>query len=668
MSQTTSAEIPHFNNWLEPSAQAAGLWARIKPGPGFSFQLDGLPALDAMRVFGSREKRQTGRTVWTLTLGDSVQTLLITQQVTVYEDPQGVEITICLENRGQVLTGVITDWLALDLHLDAVPTLHGALGGTPEHYYPPRAFTRFERTPIPPSPWERPESCAVTLTTLAGRSSDQDMPFFLLDEPQIRAGLFVAVGWSSHWRSRLIRLGDSARLAIEVPGIRLRLPPGERVTGPTILVGPYAGDVDQGGNALRRFLWRHAVPDLGGQRPLPPVYYNSWFGLNVNITDERLRQQADAAAKIGCEYFHIDAGWYAGCGPSFVGYRDGRGNYEEVDRTKFPNGIGALADYVRSKGLRFGMWFEPEHAHKASRVALAHPEWMLPNKANPNSPFYLVNLGLWDAQDWVLGVFSKYIQEAGVEWIRWDMNAKPLEYYADSDETQGLTQLRYMEGLYRIYDELHRRYPHVFLEGCASGGRRIDLAIVKRTHCHFSSDHVENHHLVRYYVSGGNRFLPGIVMDVNVFQGGGGGLYPDIRYHCVFGATFGFSDVIGDYDERGLALAARHVQVFKSLRRYIVEDFYPLFPQPASLLAWDGWQFHDRARDEGFLLAFRLQGPEKCRRLYLRGLEPQAHYTLMDPYGVQATVQVSGQQLTTEGWPVTLERESTYLRTYRRLP
>ncbi|KAJ0094652.1 hypothetical protein Patl1_14945 [Pistacia atlantica] len=85
----------------------------------------------------------------------------------------------------------------------------------------------------------------------------------------------------------------------------------------------------------------------------PPMGWNSWNHFHCQINEKIIRETADALvssglAKLGYQYVNIDDCW----GESS---RDYKGNLV-ANRTTFPSGIKALADYVHSKGLKSGIY------------------------------------------------------------------------------------------------------------------------------------------------------------------------------------------------------------------------------------------------------------------------------------------------------------------------
>src|SRR5437868_9425938 len=84
----------------------------------------------------------------------------------------------------------------------------------------------------------------------------------------------------------------------------------------------------------------------------PPMGWNSWNKFGCNVSDELVRGMADAMVKSGMkdadyQYIVIDDCWQVS--------RDAHGNIV-ADPQRFPQGIKALADYVHSVGLKFGIY------------------------------------------------------------------------------------------------------------------------------------------------------------------------------------------------------------------------------------------------------------------------------------------------------------------------
>ncbi|REE82091.1 alpha-galactosidase [Lutibacter oceani] len=90
-----------------------------------------------------------------------------------------------------------------------------------------------------------------------------------------------------------------------------------------------------------------------GLAETPPLGWNSWNTFATDINEELVKGIADKFIELGLkdagyEYIVLDDGWMAK-------ERDANGNLI-ADPVKFPNGMKALADYIHSKGLKFGIY------------------------------------------------------------------------------------------------------------------------------------------------------------------------------------------------------------------------------------------------------------------------------------------------------------------------
>jgi alpha-galactosidase len=89
-----------------------------------------------------------------------------------------------------------------------------------------------------------------------------------------------------------------------------------------------------------------------GQAKTPPMGWNSWNKFACNVSEDLIKQIADAMLSTGMkdagyEYIVIDDCWQVD--------RDSQGNIIP-DAKRFPSGMKALADYVHAKGLKFGLY------------------------------------------------------------------------------------------------------------------------------------------------------------------------------------------------------------------------------------------------------------------------------------------------------------------------
>ncbi|WP_326570859.1 alpha-galactosidase [Actinacidiphila glaucinigra] len=222
----------------------------------------------------------------------------------------------------------------------------------------------------------------------------------------------------------------------------------------------------------------------GHPRRPRPVILNSWEAVYFDHAPERLLRLADRAAEAGVERFVLDDGWFRGRRSD----RAGLGDWT-VDREVWPDGLTPLADHVRSLGMEFGLWVEPEMVNLDSDLARQHPEWVLaPGRgAGPAArQQHVLDLSHPGVVAHLLGALDALIGEYGIAYLKWDHNREVHEAVnGPADRPVAHAQV---EALYRLLDTLRQRHPALEIESCASGGGRVDLGILARTDRVWASD------------------------------------------------------------------------------------------------------------------------------------------------------------------------------------
>lgn len=618
--------------------------------------------------------------------------LVVTRTVRHFPEFNAIEYSVSFKNATQRTLPAISQLSALDLAFENSPSdevcVVSSGGGLMDSFLPPRTFAIRENCFAPTVR----SAGFLELTTEGGRSSNKDLPFFFVQNKTVEAGIFVAFGWSGQWQASvthnaqwdLVAPSAPAEVGIlnlkgKIPDVSVELEPGEEIAGPTILVGLYKGGLSEGSNRLRRLIRERYTPKLSGQRALPMAVFNPYWNVGADFNEALLKRQAVGAAGIDQEYFTLDAGWFAGAGKTFSGFSAGLGNWDEIDRSKLPHGLRGIASFVRSKGLKFGLWFEPERVAPGSQLAVAHPSWVLWKReewpetgfSEWNRGFGVLDYGRPEVQEWVRNMLDRYILDYDLKLVRYDFNIDPLQYWAanDAPNRRGLTQLRHIRGLYAVIDWLRERHPDVVFDGCASGGRRIDLETARRFHIFSISDYNVDPAIMRFHLFGINHFLPGNYHKLEYilplphdygFQA------DDLGFQSLFAGAAGTGGRVDLWPEEMKRKAKLHVKTWKSLRRYLVEDYYPLSSQPGDLKTWSGWQFHDPMEQSGFIQAFRTKTPDSRHRFNVRGLEERSRYLFSDAYGGE-TIEISGSQAMTEGIEVALEPMTSTVYVYRRI-
>jgi len=652
-----------FGPWLTGAELKAP--ARLTPraneyishAPPFSFRYNGEGSrelLPAWTLTRSTRKIDEARTGHTLIYLDPATGLEVVCEATRYVDFPAIEWLLYFCNTAGADSPVIEDILPLDMVLCRPAdgkqfTLHALRGGLAEYAHEPRAFE--------PLRFDLPPGEKATLTTSGGWSSNVHLPFFNVDAGG--RGMVVGIGWSGQWSADLAAdANTSLRIRAGMSKTHLRLHPGERIRSPRILIVFWEGDRLRGHNLLRQLIYRHHTPLLAGKKPLPPVQCNTWFPLRGggNTTEQRQIELLEAYKPVGIEYLVMDAGWY-GFSPS---YPENLGSWTPR-RDAFPNGLAPIGKAAKRVGIKYGMWFAPERVSVGTTLDKEHPEWLL--KTGENSP-RLLNLGLPEAERWFLDMVCRYIEEVPLDYFRHDFNMQPLRCWerGDTPDRVGMTEIRYTEALYRIWDALLARYPGMMIEGCCGGGRRIDLESISRCHTYWATDLYGPGHLTarQRHTYGASLYLPGNYLNVVLHAQDADRYALRSQHGCALCLAW-------DPREEGfdLALAVAQVEEFKALRHLAVGDFYPLLPYSIEPNAWIGYQFHRDDLDEGMALLFRREAsPYRSVQIRLSGLTEDQLYDVTFADAGQRQ-QLSGRDLS-KPMPVTIDKApGSAIITYR---
>lgn len=526
-----------------------------------------------------------------------------------------------------------------------------ANGGTTEWAYPPQAFRTQEWTRHMPFFNQNNARQLLKIESHpAGQSSNLHLPLIisLLSISAESDGLFCGLEWSGTWYLAYQMIDEvhvSLSAGIKVNGLSLN--PGEELALPNVHLGFFKGGPETGTNELRKYIYDHVCPRYQNKPVLPPVSYDSWYGIGNEGNFEILKTQAKHAAELGVEVFCVDCNWVPG------GFPDGVGNLDHIDLERFPDGLEPLAKYVRSLGMKFGMWIEIERAIEGTQIVREHPEWWVP-VPHPRRKEYHLNLAIREAQDFMIDLLGSYIKRLDLHWSRWDYNIEPMHFWKSVDPTLKI-QFGYINGLYRVLDTLMRQYPNWMIESTASGGRRIDLGTIRRAHTYWISDQSEIPASSRYQQARANRFLPGQLLNSSVV------VRKDADFAYLDNTSI-LSHMLGKMAVDGyisllpksvIEDLSKRISDFKSIRHLVVQNFFQLLPQPQTIEDWDAVQFLSYSADEGLLYVF--SGSTRGEKhIKFKGLVSKTNYELTEM--VTGTVFTSsGRLLMEEGQNVRLE-------------
>lgn len=276
------------------------------------------------------------------------------------------------------------------------------------------------------------------------------------------------------------------RAGPDAPAPQRIIAPGETVRSPELHLGMLIGDLDQCVQAmhahLRRSVFRPNARERAG-------LIESAIGPEVEITVEATLRHIEVATALGAELFWVDASWYT---PPGGEWWSTVGDWQ-VDRDRFPDGLGPIRDLVRSRGMLFGLWMEAERIGSRSAIRAEHPEWLAtaydgrPRVGDSRAPFTFDFSGMLDLSNpevaaWLEDRIGRVIADNELDFFRLDWNGGQLRAGGQVERDGYIESIywRYNEALYAMFDRLRARFPEVLFENCASGGGRTDIGMLQR--------------------------------------------------------------------------------------------------------------------------------------------------------------------------------------------
>lgn len=325
------------------------------------------------------------------------------------------------------------------------------------------------------------------VSSCAGTSSNRANPFVMFSDPGAGEDHGRCIGMN------LIYSGNHCELAevnaygktriltgIEPRGFSWTLEPQESFQAPEAVL-TFSGKGWTGLSLnMHRFVREHIVRGKWKEKERP-VLLNSWEAAYFQFDEGRLMKLAKAAADAGIELFVLDDGWFGKRNDDTSSLGDWTEN-----RKKLPGGLKGLSGKIRSLGMDFGIWVEPEMVNVDSDLYRNHPEWELsiPGRAHSEGRNQrILDLTNPDVVDYLTEAMTSVFSSGDISYVKWDMNrifSDAFSQYLPA-ERQGEVFHRYICGLYSLMGRLTESFPDILFEGCASGGCRSDLGIL----CYF---------------------------------------------------------------------------------------------------------------------------------------------------------------------------------------
>jgi alpha-galactosidase len=254
------------------------------------------------------------------------------------------------------------------------------------------------------------------------------------------------------------------------------LKPGETYETVPVAVGCVQGGFVEAVGALTRYR-RVACEKLRENNSRCSVIFNDYMNcLWGDPTEERELPLIAAAAKAGCEYFVIDAGWYADIKED---WSPTIGSWQPSS-SRWPRGLKFVLDQIKRNGMIPGLWLEPEVAGAKSLLAEKPDNWFFVRhgKRVLKNSRYLLDFRNPEVRVYLDHVIARLVNDYGVGYIKMDYNVDSLQGTELSADSFGQGLLEHNRAHIAWLDNLLSRYPNLVIENCGSGGGRMDYAML----------------------------------------------------------------------------------------------------------------------------------------------------------------------------------------------
>ena len=361
-----------------------------------------------------------------------------------------------------------------------------------------------------------------------------------------------------------------------------------------------------------------------------PILINNWEATYFNFDKEKLLSIADSASKIGLELFVLDDGWFGERNNDKTSLGDWFANEKKLGCT-----LSELAEEINKRGLKFGLWFEPEMVSQNSRLYEAHPDWAI---RIPEVDMHfgrnqlVLDLTKKEVRDYIVDTLSDILSKANIEYVKWDMNRNISDTYSDSlsPDKQGEFYHRYILGLYEILERLTEKFPKVLFEGCSGGGGRNDAGMLYYMPQNWASDDTDA--TERLYIQYGSSMVypvSTVGAHVSAVPNHQVGRVSSLlmRGAVAMNGAFGYELDLSKLSDYELEEMKKQVEFYKKSRELIFNgDYYRLIDPNTS--RHSAWMYVSENKEKALAFYVVKTARPSCelKMLKLKGLDDHALY------------------------------------------
>ncbi len=266
------------------------------------------------------------------------------------------------------------------------------------------------------------------------------------------------------------------------------LKPGESYQTVSVALGCVKGGFDEAVAALTNYRRAMVIEPHDSYLKCPVAYNDYMKCLWAKPTTENELPLINAAARAKCDYFVIDAGWFTEKGES---WHDAVGPWQP-SKSRFDGGLQQLLDTIRKKGMIPGLWLEPEVVSINTFLKDKSDSWfmMQHGKRHIDNNRFSLDFRNPEVVEYMSSVVNRMVNEYGVGYIKMDYN-NPTWGTETGTSSPGQGLLEQNRAVVEWLKTIRNKYPQLIIENCASGGCRMDYAMLSQCQLQSLSDQTD---------------------------------------------------------------------------------------------------------------------------------------------------------------------------------
>ena len=448
--------------------------------------------------------------------------------------------------------------------------------------------------------------------------------------------------WSGNFRMTIDTQGK--RVHRLVAGIneahsQYELKKGETFTTPELAFA-YSNE-GMGGVSRSYHRWARLNNKVHNGQQLRKILLNSWEGVYLNVSQDGMEKMMDGVKSLGGELFVMDDGWF---GDKYQRSVDDCALGDWVtDTRKLPKGVPALEKAAADRGLKWGIWIEPEMTNTKSELYEKHPDWIVCHPTRTpitgrGGTQLILDMSNPKVQDFVFGVVDNIMKETpNTYYIKWDANFEIHNFGSHylSADNQSHLYVDYHLGLKKTLERIRAKYPDLVIQCCASGGGRVNYGLMPYFEEFWVSDNTDAQQ--RLFIQWGtSMFFPSCAMAQHVSASPNhqtGRVIPlKFRFDVAMTGRLGMEMKPSDLNEKETEFARKAVQTYKDIRPIIQQGnlYRILSPYDKTGFCSEMFITDDKSEAVFFVYKFEQYVDLFRPRFHFAGLDPNATYELTE--------------------------------------